>query len=68
MLDVADNRDVEALEAAFALHDGEGVAEGLGRMLVLAVARVQDRAAEVARGERGGTAGRWRMTRPSSRS
>ena len=44
MRDVADDRHVEPFEAAFAFADGEDVDQPLGRMFVLAIARVDDMA------------------------
>jgi hypothetical protein len=45
--DVAADGDGEALDAALAAADGEGVEQGLGRVLVAAVAGVDHRAADL---------------------
>ncbi len=60
VLEVTDEGDVEAVQLALGLADGEEVEQGLGRMLVGAVAAVDDRHA----GELGGEAGSplFRMT------
>ena len=55
--DVAENRDVPAFEAAFAVADRERVEQGLRGMLVRAIARVEHRNFE-ALGDEFGRAGR----------
>ncbi len=49
MKDVAADGDDEALDAAFVAADGERVEQGLGRVLVAAVAGVDDRAIDLLR-------------------
>jgi hypothetical protein len=49
MQDVAANRDLEPADVADPAADGEGVEQGLGRMLVRAVAGVDDRSIDLPR-------------------
>ena len=49
MSDVATDRDRQPLEALFVAANGQGVEQGLGGMLVTAVARVDDRAIDLLR-------------------
>ena len=49
MQDVAADRDGQAVDAALVAADGEGVEQGLGRMLVAAVAGIDDRAVDLLR-------------------
>ena len=57
MQDVAADRDGQALDAALAAADGERVEERLRRMLVRAVAGVDDRALDLARQKMNGASG-----------
>ncbi len=54
VLDIADDRDLEPLDHAFVAADRRGVEQRLGRMLVLAVAGVDHRAADLLRQQRSG--------------
>ena len=49
MVDIADDRDLQALERFLVLQDGEGIEQSLRRMLVHAVAGIDDGNVEVLR-------------------
>ena len=49
MVDIADDRNLQALERFFVFQDREGIEQGLGRVLVHAVAGVDDGNIEVLR-------------------
>ena len=51
---VAGDRDLQVLEMLVLLLEGEEVAEGLGRMLVAAVAGIDDRDRRIVGGQLGG--------------
>ena len=62
MQQVADDRDLQPGEPALVLADGEGVEQRLGRVLVHAVAGVDDRGAAVRASRCGAPDEAWRMT------
>ena len=68
MQDIAADRDRQPLDAALVAADGQGVEQGLGRMLMRAVAGVDDRAVDLSRQQmRRRRPAAWRTTMMSGR-